>query len=262
MNDPASDEASTLKKIDSQVKSSGKTLRYFTYAIGEVALVMIGILLALQVNNWNNHRLEANKEQMFLKNLQSDFQSNLTEYNKIYNTSFKAYQASVDLLEIIKGDGSIDPVQVEILIDAIVNKFMSLDLISGSIEEIINTGSLNIIRDSKLRKQISNWSFYVADTRDDIEIYGAYLFGFVIPSLSDKTLLRNTSVPIHFVDLLDLPEISKSGFEIDYNKTIRNIEFENQIYNNALNYMYALNAYKIMESYLKETLELIEANIK
>ena len=40
---------------------TGKTGKYFKYAIGEILLVMIGILLALQVNNWNEKRIEGEK---------------------------------------------------------------------------------------------------------------------------------------------------------------------------------------------------------
>ena len=236
--------------------------KYFKYAIGEILLVMIGILLALQVNNWNNNRLDAIKEQMFLKNLKEDFKTNLAEQKRIYVMFTEGYQASVDLLEFIKGDKELTPGEIENLIDNMINKTQSLDMYSGSIDEIINTGSLNIIRDSKLRKQLSNWSFYMADYRDDIEIMNDYLFGFVIPSLTKKTILRNTKVPTHFTDELEISKISRSGFSIDYNKTLRTLEFENEVYNNTLNYMYTMNSYKVLESYLEESLELIEANMK
>ena len=239
-----------------------RTSRYLLYAIGEIALVMIGILLALQVNDWNARRLDAKKEQMLLKNLQQDFQTNLTELKKIYNRVSRGHQSGVSLLEIIKSEDVIDPAEAEMLIDRVVNSAQSLDLFSGTIDEIINTGSLNIIRDPALRKQLSNWSFYINDTRDDIVIMNNYLFEFLVPSLTERAILRNTSVPSHFEKDLDLPTISKSGFSIDYAKTIRTLEFENQLYNNTLNYMYTLNSYKIVEMYLEKTLQQIEDNIK
>ena len=66
-----------FRKIRYNLLSEGETRkptgRYFRYAIGEIFLVMIGILLALQVNNWNNQRLEASREQTTLRNLRSDF---------------------------------------------------------------------------------------------------------------------------------------------------------------------------------------------
>lgn len=251
-----------FRKFRYNLIETGKTRKYLKYAIGEIILVMIGILLALQVNNWNNHRIEKSKEQEILKNLQIDFKNNIDNLDLAYNRFKEAYQSSVMLLEIIKDDKVINPPEVEQLIDDIVNKPMSFDFITGSINEIINTGSLHLIRDPALRKQISNWSYYFTDTQDDMVIYRDYLFGFFIPSLTTKVRLRNLSVPLIFEDDLDLQMISDSGFKPDYNKTIKTFEFENQVYNNALNYMWVINSYKVFQNYLNDTLGLIESNIK
>jgi hypothetical protein len=223
---------------------------------------MIGILLALQVNNWNNHRLKNTKEQAILVNLQVDFKNNIENLDITYNSFMQAYQASVDLLEIIKDSKVIDPGEVEQLVDDIINKTNSYDLITGAINEILNTGSLSLIKDPVLRKQISNWSYYFTDTEDDIVIYRAYLFDIFIPSLTGKVRLSNMAVPSFFEEDLGLREISKSNFEVDYNQSIRTLEFENEVYNNTLNYMYVLNSYKVFKSYLVATLKLIDSNIK
>ncbi len=54
-----------------------KTGKYFKYAIGEIILVVIGILIALGINNWNEHRKELEKEQNIINNLQEEFTQNL-----------------------------------------------------------------------------------------------------------------------------------------------------------------------------------------
>ena len=46
-----------------------KTGKYFKYAIGEITLVVIGILIALSVSNWNKKRSDANSEQIILNDL-------------------------------------------------------------------------------------------------------------------------------------------------------------------------------------------------
>ncbi len=46
---------------------TGKTNRYFKYAIGEIILVVIGILIALQINNWNQSQKEKNIEAQYQK---------------------------------------------------------------------------------------------------------------------------------------------------------------------------------------------------
>ena len=251
-----------FRKIRYNLMSENKTSKYFKYAIGEIILVMIGILLALQVNNWNNQRLEANKEQTVLKNLRSDFNHNIAEFDRIYNSTANSYKSSLKLLEIIKDDSKINPPEIDSLFNSIINDFYSLDLNSASIDEIKNSGSLNIIKDTQLRKQLSNWSFIEADSEDDIEIYYNYMFDFFIPSLTNKSILRNMAVPERLIKKVGLPDISNSKFSIDYDKTVRTLEFENQVYNNALNVVYVLDAYKKIETYLNDTLKLIDSNIK
>ena len=251
-----------FRKIRQNLLSEGKTGKYFKYAISEILLVMIGILLALQVNNWNNSRIEANREQTILRNLRSDFNDNITELNRIYQGTEESYRSSVSLLEIIKDDSPIISEEIEALLNSIINGFYSLDLNSASIDEIINSGSLSIIKDVKLREQISNWSFIVADSEDDIEIYYDYMFNSFIPSLSKKTTLRNMAIPDFLIQRVDIPQVTRSKFELDYNKTLRSPEFENEVYNNALNVVYVLDNYKKIEAYLNDTLELIESNIK
>ena len=250
-----------FNRIRKKLAKENRFFQYSRYAIGEILLVMVGILLALQVNTWNNNRIDANREQVILNNLRVDFRNNIENVNTVYHKSLEAYQASVKLLEIIKATDPINPAEIEFLIEEIVTKIQSLDIITGSLEDLFNTGSLHLISDPKLRKQLSNWSFYYSDTEDDIVIYRDYLFGFFIPALTGKVRLRNMSVPSFFEEDLDLENISRSNFMPDYQNSLRTMEFENQVYNNTLNYMYVLNSYKVYQNYLEETLGLIESNI-
>ncbi len=59
-----------------------KTTKYFKYAMGEILLVMAGILLALQINNWNEERKSSIKEEVNLKSLKSEMMSSLEELNR------------------------------------------------------------------------------------------------------------------------------------------------------------------------------------
>ena len=251
-----------FRKIRQSLFIKGDFKTYLLYAIGEIILVVIGILIALQINNWNEYRKDRNREQAILKNLQIDFQTNIKNVNDASSNFMVAYEASAKLLEIIRADDIINGSEIEQLLDDIINKTKSLDIITGSIDEMLNTGSINLIKDDHLRKQLSNWSYYQTDTEDDIVIYRDYLFSLFIPSLMNKALLRNMEIPEFFEENLNLKTIRKSNFNVNYNKTIRTIEFENQVYNNTLNYMYAINSYKVFNHYLDETLKFIDSNIK
>jgi len=60
---------------------SGSAGKYILYAIGEIALVVIGILIALNINNWNEERREAEKEMQFLLRLEKDLISDTIYLN-------------------------------------------------------------------------------------------------------------------------------------------------------------------------------------
>lgn len=65
----------TFRLIRKKLLSDGKTGKYLRYAIGEILLVMIGILLALQVNNWNESRKLMKAEKGLLNNLYENLEA-------------------------------------------------------------------------------------------------------------------------------------------------------------------------------------------
>ena len=54
-----------------------KTGKYFKYAIGEIVLVVIGILIALQINNWNDIKKQRQKEVVYLTELKKGLENDL-----------------------------------------------------------------------------------------------------------------------------------------------------------------------------------------
>lgn len=65
-----------FRKIRQNLIAEGKTTKYFKYAIGEIILVVIGILIALQINNWNEDLKNSKQEQEILTQLVAEYQSN------------------------------------------------------------------------------------------------------------------------------------------------------------------------------------------
>ncbi len=83
-----------LRKIRRSFIEAGRTRKYILYAIGEIALVVIGILIALQINSWNEYQKERKIEIQYLKEikieleisndeLQSDLNSHIRSMNKM-----------------------------------------------------------------------------------------------------------------------------------------------------------------------------------
>ncbi len=66
-----------FRKIRKQLADQNKPLKYFRYAVGEIVLVMIGILLALQVNNWNEERKDQNELRNILQSIVADMKDDV-----------------------------------------------------------------------------------------------------------------------------------------------------------------------------------------
>lgn len=72
-----------LRKIRLALIKNGSARRYLLYALGEIALVVIGILIALQINNWNQERQEKIELQTYLLNIRSNLIGDLESLKEI-----------------------------------------------------------------------------------------------------------------------------------------------------------------------------------
>ncbi len=91
-----------LRKIRRSLLASNQFRRYLLYAIGEIALVVIGILIALQINNWNEWRKERRLEKEILNDIQLNLESNISVLEgriSYFDRGQKAGAIILDLLE-------------------------------------------------------------------------------------------------------------------------------------------------------------------
>ena len=68
-----------FRHIRQRLLSENKFSKYLLYAIGEIILVVIGILIALQINTWNETKKNAQQEQLILTQLLAEYESNLQQ---------------------------------------------------------------------------------------------------------------------------------------------------------------------------------------
>jgi len=88
-----------FRKIRLKLANENKFLKYSRYAIGEIALVMIGILLALQVNNWNESKKEKRIERMYLKNILSDLKDQNTSFDIQIESELSYHDAAIQIIK-------------------------------------------------------------------------------------------------------------------------------------------------------------------
>ncbi|WP_273567361.1 DUF6090 family protein [Maribacter halichondriae] len=170
-----------FRKIRQRLLTENKFSKYLLYAIGEIVLVMIGILLALQVNNWNENRIAKTTVNRYLVSLVEDLKEDQTLLEQIQNIhSFRVH--SLIYLRRQSGDPSFSfgPQQMKVVpfepnsdwdgpIPTTYNlpfieeafssagRYLPMTVSSSSINELKNTGMFSNIQNLSLKKDIDQY---------------------------------------------------------------------------------------------------------
>lgn len=140
-----------FRKIRQNLLRENKTGKYFKYAIGEIILVVIGILIALQINNWNENRNEKKSLKILTENLHNEFATNLKELETDLIRIKRKISAGNELLTYF-GKEKID--FPEFNIDSLLFEAIEIPTWNPStftLNEIKNSGKLSDIKDVKLK---------------------------------------------------------------------------------------------------------------
>ncbi|MEO2053483.1 DUF6090 family protein [Flagellimonas beolgyonensis] len=215
-----------FRKIRQNLLSEGKTGKYLKYAIGEIILVVIGILIALQINNWNENRKNKLLEQQLLKALLTEFETNLANLDLVIKFNDSNIQNSVSLGRYT--GPSLPAFNEKELSELMVGIFKIEPRFTpsqGTVMEVINSGKLSVLSDAKLRKALSDWQStlesvkrqedYVVERRD----------------VGHEFFLKEGNFRRHLNIINDpLLDAKPSRFKNNDFKFLENEEFESQLY--------------------------------
>ena len=129
------------------------TGRYLKYAIGEIALVVIGILIALQINNWNGDRINSQRERVILKSLKSELIINLNELNTDYERTLNYHQATINVYDIILKKSVETDSMYKDFFDCVQFTYF---FPNTSTYETLKSGNLELIKSDSLREIITD----------------------------------------------------------------------------------------------------------
>ena len=130
-----------------------KTGKYFKYAIGEIVLVVIGILIALSINNWNEMRKEANVELKMLSEIQSNLKQSLKETKSVLHDNETDLTRYISLLNHVE-----QKLPYTVALDTAfcrIPSWASPYLTYTAYESLKSRGS-KLVRNDSLRMQIIN----------------------------------------------------------------------------------------------------------
>ena len=174
-----------FRKIRQKLLTENKFSKYLLYAIGEIILVVIGILIALQINNWNEKKKEAEKERAFLKEINLDFKSNKAQLDSIISYNKVSLHAGTRMLELMSFFDHKNPQRNESnsqFADSIgyynnlVWRNKSFNPKNGAVEALLNSSSFDLIKNDTLRRNLISWKDVLGDYLEEEEFAINFLF--------------------------------------------------------------------------------------
>ena len=204
-----------------------ETKQYLRYGIGEVVLVVIGILLALQVNNWNEKRKLIKEEKKTLLSFHNEVSNNLNILERSIIEKQKIIEANNEVLKYIGpndkwlSDKSLDSLMYHITVSGWI--FVPED---GVLNEIINSGKLSIIQDEKIKNEVASLPQLLSLILEEDRLYRDDLHQYFLPFLSKNYKLRNITSHRELLEH-SKSDLGKSKFKNNSEELLKNAEFEN-----------------------------------
>ena len=146
-----------FRRIRQKLINSGKLSKYLIYALGEIALVMLGILLALQVNNWNEIRKQNDLEHSYLLALHEEFNHNLEILESVIKRNKRGMKNAQELAQYTgPGEPTISEKELAKLFFGVINSEIQYRPGSGVVNEIISSGKLSVFRNAELKNALAS----------------------------------------------------------------------------------------------------------
>ncbi|WP_268033035.1 DUF6090 family protein [Algoriphagus sp. PAP.12] len=242
---------SIFRSIRQKLLQQNKITRYIAYALGEIFLVVIGILIALQVNNWNENRKLADRKKVQLENLQQDFEENLNSLNFL-----------ISFLE----DREDYARQVIGLLDSLPHSLDSISTVfalerSGfthyfnpnqpTYEEMKSSGTLSLISNKELKNVMLTYQAFLEynhlmeeGNREPIDTYADQIIRYMDPEFGDIDITDNDSkayagVKFDLKAMSNDPEI-RYLLKVIIHKSIVEAGYKNRMLRSRLQYIIEL----------------------
>ena len=131
-----------------------KTSKYFKYAIGEIVLVVIGILIALQINNWNESSKEKKVEQMYLKNILSDLKDQNASIDLQMEREQEYFEAAGYIIKAYQQINSLVIDSTFNKIAAILTARKTFIITDPTYTDLISSGNINILKSIEYKNKL------------------------------------------------------------------------------------------------------------
>lgn len=233
-----------------------RTSKYFKYAIGEIVLVVIGILIALSINNWNENRKDARDVAIIKNNLLNEFLQN----REVLDQRIALLENALDHANVLMSFmGSTKEVISQHNLDSILVQTLyygNFNPSNSSITELLQSGKLKLIQDDTLKDRLNAWLEMLKDTNEDFKNQDLTANEQLMPYIHDHISTRNLDLAGNYKILT-----SKSVLLDDYYFDVLNdYKFENLMATHMVWHTIMLKHYRELNSLAETIIIILEDN--
>ena len=252
---------SFFRKFRYWLITENKLSKYLIYALGEIILVVIGILIAVAINDSQQKKTLQKKEQTYFLGLKDEFETSKIKLTELIDVNKQNYLNVKKILEYISNP---DQAPTEKQFSELLYRSFSFDIAFNAnnalLDEMINSGSLKDISNNQLRALLTNWESRMEDISGQEDELGnqreKVLDMFRKNKYSIRTILEQTNPNSE----ISFPRRKNNISNLNL---LNSLEFENNIL------MFYLTSFATEKSHynplmkeLKSILDLIETEIK
>lgn len=247
-----------FRKIRVKLLKENKIRKYLAYAAGEILLVVIGILIALGINNSNEKRIIREKEQKYLVGLHQEFKTSQRKLEELIAVNHRNYEGAKQILQYISGESQMpDEKTFSELLFGTFAFDIAFNPNNSLLNEMINSGSVKDVRNAELRIQLTNWISTLEDIAKQENDLGLQREKVIDIFRSDESSLRTV------MDLAGVSEgeigLKRVSHHISNLNLLKSTTFEN----NVLHFVISCRAteishYQPLMEDLNRILELLE----
>jgi len=257
-----------FRQIRQNLLLQNKTSKYFKYAIGEIILVVIGILIALQINNWNENRKQKAIEISYLKRLLIDLEKDKNLWTSTYNKR-KSQVTTIQKLIGLNYSQQSDTLNFLTVGSLLKSAAMWSDINPNqdTFSEMLSSGNLDIIKNDSIKIKLidlnSNYKA-VANWDDTTEKAHSKVFESTMSVYDIRDMAPFDPLFAEYTDL-KISEEQKAKAMMAIQKSFKNLlntkEMFNYLHMMSDNYHRQLPLFKELETDINTLIQLIKNEI-
>ena len=197
-----------FRKIRQKLFSENKFSKYLIYAIGEIVLVVIGILIALSINNWNIEKQERKTEKINLIALQREFTENKKILNEVIERNTLNIDGATKMIESFKS-GVSDTISEKTIAYNTYQTFgneINFTPNTGVLSEIISSGDLRLIQNQELKHKLAafgSWMGKIKQQEEEVLAHRQNNTNYIIKYGNFKSMYNSLGSDFNWETALD-----------------------------------------------------------